>query len=103
MKINSLNCYPIRFHSEEAKLRAQLIERGQKFVSLQGVNYRVHEGMAYFKKRKTIIKINIKGRIMVDPAIFRRLNPNYQISSSKAYSDTCSILWKCLEGPYYMS
>jgi hypothetical protein len=82
-KITSLNCYPLRYHKNEAKLRAELIERGKKFVSLQGVNYRSHEGMAYVKKRKQIIKVNINGRIMIDPAIHRRILPNYNVSTVK--------------------
>jgi ATPase family associated with various cellular activities (AAA) len=39
--------------------------------------------MAYMKKKRTVLKININGRIMVDPAIHRRINPNYQISTVK--------------------
>ncbi|PMD15406.1 hypothetical protein NA56DRAFT_346801 [Hyaloscypha hepaticicola] len=82
-KITSLNCYPLKYHKNEAKVRALLIERGKKFVSLQGVNYTGHEGMAYYKKRKQIIKVNINGRIMVDPAIHRRILPNYNVSTVK--------------------
>lgn len=82
-KITSLNCYPLKYHKNETKIRSELIERGKKFVSLQGVNYRAHEGMAYYKKRKQIIKVNINGRIMVDPAIHRRILPNYNVSTVK--------------------
>ena len=82
-KITSLNCYPLKYHKNETKLRAELIERGKKFVALQGVNYRSHEGLAYYKKRKQIIKVNINGRIMVDPAIHRRILPNYNVSTVK--------------------
>ena len=39
--------------------------------------------MAYYKKRKAIIKVNIDGRIMVDPAIHRRILPNYNVSTVK--------------------
>ena len=35
------------------------------------------------KKKRTVLKININGRIMVDPAIHRRINPNYQVSTVK--------------------
>ncbi|KAH8809130.1 hypothetical protein F5884DRAFT_394842 [Xylogone sp. PMI_703] len=82
-KITSLNCYPLKFHKNETKIRAELIERGKKFVSLQGVHYKSHEGMAYYKKRKQIIKVNINGRIMIDPAIHRRILPNYNVSTVK--------------------
>ncbi|KAK6579688.1 hypothetical protein PZA11_007924 [Diplocarpon coronariae] len=82
-KITSLNCYPLKYHKNEAKLRSELIERGKKFVSLQGVNYKSHEGMAYYKKKKQVVKVNISGRIMIDPAIHRRILPNYNVSTVK--------------------
>jgi hypothetical protein len=82
-KITSLNCYPLQYHKEEEKLRKELIERGKKFVSLQGVHYKSHEGLAYYKKKRQVIKVNINGRVMVDPAIHRRILPNYQISTVK--------------------
>jgi hypothetical protein len=79
-KITSLRCFPLEYHRNEAKLREELIERGKKFVALSGVHYKSHQGMAYYKKKKSIIKVNINGRIMVDPSIHRRINPNYPIS-----------------------
>ncbi|KAL1955242.1 hypothetical protein VTO42DRAFT_8901 [Malbranchea cinnamomea] len=79
-KISSLSCYPIQYHRDPEGLKAKLIERGKKFVSLQGMNYKFHRGMAYYKKRRSVVKVNINGRVMVDPAIHRRINPNYPIS-----------------------
>jgi len=82
-KITSLACYPLMYHKDEEKMRNQLIERGKKFVSLQGVHYKSHEGLAYYKKKRSVIKVNINGRVMVDPAIHRRILPNYQVSTVK--------------------
>jgi len=82
-KITSLACYPLKYHKDEVKMRNQLIERGKKFVSLQGVHYKSHEGLAYYKKKRSVIKVNINGRVMVDPAIHRRILPNYQVSTVK--------------------
>lgn len=82
-KISSLACYPLKYHRDPEALQAQLIERGKKFVSLQGMNYRFHKGMAFVKRKRSIIKVNINGRIMVDPALHRRINPNYAISTVK--------------------
>lgn len=79
-KITSLSVYPLSFHKTEEQVRKDLIERGKKFVSLAGVNYRAHHGMAYYKKKRSIVKVNINGRIMIDPSIHRRINPNYPIS-----------------------
>ncbi|KAL4992734.1 hypothetical protein BDW68DRAFT_183952 [Aspergillus falconensis] len=80
-KITSLGCYPLRYHRDADDVRAKLIERGKKFVSLKGMNYRFHKGMAFYKKKRTVIKVNINGRVMIDPAIHRRINPNYPIST----------------------
>jgi hypothetical protein len=79
-KITSLNCYPLEYHKNEEQLRKDMIERGKKFVKLSGVHYKSHNGMAYYKKKKSIIKVNINGRIMIDASIHRRINPNYPIS-----------------------
>jgi hypothetical protein len=82
-KISSLECFPLQYHKDAEKIREQLIERGKKFVQLQGMNHRYHKGMAYAKRKKQVLKINIDGRIMVDPAIHRRINPNYPVSTVK--------------------
>jgi len=81
-KITSLACYPLQYHRDSEALRARLIERGKRFVALRGMNYRFHKGMAFFKKKRSfVVKVNINGRIMIDPAIHRRINPNYPISN----------------------
>ncbi|KAL5340379.1 hypothetical protein BJX70DRAFT_361608 [Aspergillus crustosus] len=80
-KITSLGCYPLKYHREADEIKTKLIERGKKFVALRGMNYRFHRGMAFFKKKRTVIKVNINGRVMIDPAIHRRINPNYPIST----------------------
>ena len=82
-KITSLACYPLKYHKDSEVLKQQLIERGKKFVALKGMNYRFHKGMGFYKKKRQVIKVNINGRVMVDPAIHRRINPNYPISTVK--------------------
>ncbi|KAK7721276.1 hypothetical protein SLS64_001572 [Diaporthe eres] len=79
-KITSLSSYPLKYHKNEEQIRKDLIERGKKFASLSGVHYKSHHGMAYYKKKKSIIKVNVNGRVMIDPSIHRRINPNYPIS-----------------------
>ena len=83
-KITNLACYPLKYHKDTETIKKQLIERGKKFASLKGMQYKFHKGMAFYKKKKQYIKVNINGRIMVDPAIHRRINPNYPISTVKA-------------------
>ncbi|KAK4987024.1 hypothetical protein LTR50_004889 [Elasticomyces elasticus] len=82
-KISSLATYPLVYHKNPEGVTTQLIERGKRFVAMAGMNYQYHKGLAFQKKKKTVAKININGRIMVDPATFRRINPNYRISLIK--------------------
>ncbi|KAF2762349.1 hypothetical protein EJ05DRAFT_497202 [Pseudovirgaria hyperparasitica] len=79
-KITSLAVYPLSYHKDPDGMKKTLVERGQKFVTLQGMNYKFLNGLGFQKKKKTVAKVNIKGRVMIDPAIFRRINPNYHIS-----------------------
>lgn len=82
-KITSLSTYPLRYHKDPEGLKKQLLERGKKFVTMTGMNYRFHKGLAFEKRKKMVLKHNINGRVMIDPAIFRRINPNYAISLVK--------------------
>lgn len=84
-KIASLTCYPLQYHQNEEKLRRDLIERGKKFVSLSGVHYKSYQGIAFMKRKKgQVMKFNIQpSRVMIDPTIFRRINPNYSVSTVK--------------------
>jgi len=84
-KISSLPCYPIYYHKDAEKARQELVERGKKFVALQGMNYKTYTGMCYVKKEDKVLKVDVHGRIMVDPAIFRRTNPNYPLSTVKPF------------------
>ncbi|KAF2722916.1 hypothetical protein K431DRAFT_283425 [Polychaeton citri CBS 116435] len=82
-KITSLATYPLKYHKNVDAVKKQIIERGKRFVQTEGMNYRFHKGLAFMKKKKQVLKININGRIMIDPAIFRRINPNYPVSFIK--------------------
>jgi hypothetical protein len=86
-KITSLQCYPLKYHRDPSGVKKQIIERGRQFVSLEGMQYRFHKGLAFHKKKKQVLKICINGRVMVDPATFRRINPNYPISFIKPHED----------------
>lgn len=81
-KITTLPCYPLVYRKDEPQIRAQLIERGRKFVQLSGVHYKSYSGMAYLKgKKQGVIKFNVQqSRMMVDAKTFRRVNPNYLVS-----------------------
>jgi hypothetical protein len=90
-KISSLGCYPLKYHKNEVQLRKDLIDRGKKFVSLAGAHYKSHQGIAYYKKKKSIVKVNINGRIMVDPSTHRRNNPNYPVGKRRTFAPVLSL------------
>lgn len=48
-KVSSLACYPLKYHQDYETLKGQMIERGKKFVALEGVQNRLQKGMAFYK------------------------------------------------------
>lgn len=82
-KISSLSSYPLKYHSNPEAIKKQIVARGQRFVAMQPQEYKFHKGLAFMKKKKQVLKININGRVMIDPGTFRRINPNYPISIIK--------------------
>lgn len=86
-KITSLACYPFEMRKDKDDLRQKLIDRGRKFVSLAGQQYKQHNGLAFMKKNRQYLKIHVNGRIMIDPATFRRVNPNYVLGAIQAKTD----------------
>ncbi|KAG8526543.1 uncharacterized protein KY384_008744 [Bacidia gigantensis] len=81
--ITSLTVYPLKYHPQHEQLKQTLIERGKKFVALKGKQYKAQKGIAYYKGNCKIIKVFVNGRVMIDPATFRRLRPNYPFSNVK--------------------
>ncbi|KAF8060706.1 P-loop containing nucleoside triphosphate hydrolase protein [Lyophyllum atratum] len=81
-KIQDLDAYPLKYHPEPEKLRAALLQRGKKWMGMIGVHHMQYDGIAALKRGDKIAKHNVTGRIMIDRATFRRLNPNYQFPIS---------------------
>jgi hypothetical protein len=81
--IDCLGVFPLAYHREEEAVREKLINRGRKFGSLKGMHYKFYKGLAFFKRKRSVVKVNVNGRIMLDPVTFRRINPNYRMSLVK--------------------
>jgi len=79
VKIDSLDAYPLKFHADPEGLKETITKRGRKWVSLIGVHHKQFDGLAALKVGDKLIKHNVRGRVMVDRATFRRLNSNYQM------------------------
>ncbi|PUU80698.1 hypothetical protein B9Z19DRAFT_1078786 [Tuber borchii] len=89
-RIDSLGVFPLAYHEDEEDVRERLIERGRKFGSLKGMHYKYYKGLAFFKRKRGVVRVNVNGRIMVDPSTFRRINPNYRMSPVKESSSHSS-------------
>ena len=83
-KINTLPCYPLKYHKDAEALKTRLITRGKKFVSLAGLQYKFHKGLGFVKRKRQVVKVSTNGRVMLAPADFRQINPNYPISTVRA-------------------
>ncbi|KAF8060680.1 hypothetical protein FPV67DRAFT_1511033 [Lyophyllum atratum] len=78
-KIQNLDAYPLAYHPNEAQLHETLLRRGKKWVGLVGVHHKQYHGIAASKVLNKMNKHNVNGRIVLDRATFRRLNPNYTL------------------------
>ncbi|KAK5728829.1 hypothetical protein LTR15_001969 [Elasticomyces elasticus] len=76
--IVSLNIYPLKYHKDRDSVMDKIIARGRRFVALDRMQYKYHHGIAFHKDpKKGVARFNVNGRIMIDSATFRRINPNY--------------------------
>jgi hypothetical protein len=48
IRVNTLDAYPIQFHSSEKELRARLVARGRKWAGLRGIHHMTYKGTAAF-------------------------------------------------------
>ncbi|OJD20102.1 hypothetical protein ACJ73_08565 [Blastomyces percursus] len=85
-KISDLGAFPLKFHNRNAKIEAELSERGRKFKGLMDVAYCEYEGLAHLKTKKGPFKFHVTGRMMVDALAFKEKNPNYGFSRVKEES-----------------
>ncbi|KAK3311971.1 P-loop containing nucleoside triphosphate hydrolase protein [Apodospora peruviana] len=80
--IKDLNIFPLKYHPDAAKLRADALRRGRQFASLFEKPVVVEtDGPAMFEKRDVRhiprqYKFFSRGRMIVDPKGFRASNPN---------------------------
>ncbi|KAK5721385.1 hypothetical protein LTR17_014596 [Elasticomyces elasticus] len=76
--IASLSIYPLKYHKDRDSVMDKIITRGKRFIALDRMQYKYHHGIAFHKDpKKGVARFNVNGRIMIDSATFRRINPNY--------------------------
>lgn len=87
-KINTLGAYPLQHHRDSAAMQLQMILCGHSFVSLMGRHHRQYQGLAFRRDPKLgIVKVSVKGPIMIDPRSLRDMNPNYRVPPVQVYED----------------
>ncbi|KAL2819821.1 P-loop containing nucleoside triphosphate hydrolase protein [Aspergillus granulosus] len=83
--ITSLPLFPLKYHSDHATIRNELIARGALWEQHKGYHYKQYEGIAngYYYKKKT--KFTVKGRTVIDSEAYGTFNPDLAPSfASKA-------------------
>jgi hypothetical protein len=77
-RINSLDAFPLEYHEETDTEKKNLEANGRKFVKFKNIHHRYYEGNAFCWEKGEIDKISVHGRIIIDPTLFREINPNYE-------------------------
>ena len=75
--INTLGIFPLSYHPQMDKIRTELIECGRKFISLKGIHHFHYSGRAFRMKKGNSVAVSVNSKILVDPALFWKLDPNY--------------------------
>lgn len=76
-RINMLEAFPLKYHSNESSVRANLLECSRKFVSLRGAYHCHCCDTAFFMHKGDLIQFSINSQIMIDASLFQKTNPNY--------------------------
>ncbi|PIL28931.1 hypothetical protein GSI_08978 [Ganoderma sinense ZZ0214-1] len=82
-KISTLSAYPIEFHPDPVALKAMLIERARKWVSLCGTHHVHYQGNAgryeWVSDNLKLRRYSVRSRIMVDKAGFSHVDADYDL------------------------
>jgi hypothetical protein len=75
--IDGLDVFPLKYDPREKTTRQRLVKCGQKFQELLGRHHREYDGLAFVNTIDGIVKVTVRGRIMIDAALFWSTKPNY--------------------------
>ncbi|KAG8531062.1 uncharacterized protein KY384_004419 [Bacidia gigantensis] len=76
-KVTQLEVFPLSHHEQAAEIQKTLVERGRRSISLMGVVHCEFRGLAFYRSKGKAIKINVRGRTIIDAASFKEFNANY--------------------------
>jgi len=88
-KITSLACYPLKYHKDVTGITGQLIERGKRFVTMEGMTYKAMKGMSYVKKKRGVAKVNINGKLGTLLSLSRSLGGIFYSTLPRTLSSLC--------------
>ncbi|KAK4446396.1 P-loop containing nucleoside triphosphate hydrolase protein [Podospora aff. communis PSN243] len=77
--LSELIAMPLDMHEKADKLRAQLLARGRRFERFVGRRYMEYDGpgIKFNTEVRAYEMFSVRGRVMVDPTTFHRLQPNH--------------------------
>jgi hypothetical protein len=76
-RISALEAFPLQYHVQATRIRADLLRCGRKFMSLMGATHCHCNGNAFYMRDGEPVEVRIDSRVMVDAVWFRKMNPNY--------------------------
>ncbi|TBU51690.1 P-loop containing nucleoside triphosphate hydrolase protein [Dichomitus squalens] len=82
-KINTLSVFPIEYHPDPSALKAVLLERARRWVSLCGVHHVHYKGTAarheWVSGDLKLKRYGIRSRVMIDKAGLSRVDADYEL------------------------
>jgi hypothetical protein len=75
--------YPLEFHEDPEDVKQRLTVRGRKVLDLQGLQYRMYNGIALHHGKECIEKHNVEGRILLDAVGYNK----YHLAKGKREKD----------------
>ncbi|KAL2067513.1 hypothetical protein VTL71DRAFT_1938 [Oculimacula yallundae] len=75
--IASLEAFPLSFHPEQKKIKAELLKRGKLFEHYHGYHYQAYKAFAIGKDMcGNDIKVTVDSRVIIDTFAYGKFNPN---------------------------
>jgi len=68
--INTLSAFPLKYHSDKEQVKSDLINCGQKFVSLIGTHHIYCQGEAFVMYKEELVMVSVNSRVMIDVNFF---------------------------------
>lgn len=75
--INTLSAFSLKYHSDKEQVKSDLINCGQKFVSLIGTHHIYCQGEAFVMYKEEPVTVSVNSRVMIDADFFWKMNLNY--------------------------